>query len=640
MSNINQYLKNIMKAIYGKEVRQSIHDAIKEIDKVADTAQNSATEMARAAQQAAAAAGQSEEAAGNSAAAAAVSKQEAGKSEVSAAESAAAALSNKNAAVAAAAGASASEQTAVQKAKEASVSAESAKGSEQAAGSAAQRAAEQSENASSKASEASVSAELAGRNADNASDAAVSAESYAHGGTGTRDREDVDNAKYYKEQAERISQGLAGGLLPMGTVIFSQLSQQTKHPGYMYNIADRFTTTEEFKEGAGHTYASGSNVYWTADGYWDCLAGTNVVKEDLDKKLGKTESTSNNIVNYDAGDNLSPTDWSEVAKLSSGETHKSLFQKMSLAVKNVRYLYKLFGSNDISDLGDGTASGAIKQLNTLLSQVDSRLGSSCHYTIRYDRQDYSLKTLINTLHEELKKLRSSTSFTATLQSGGEYGVSGYYSPDNGSGAYGAMQIIQYGSGVCKIWCADIYASEIKLSPEITVSALNPTVSNEGQKYTRVSLGGLLDIDNDPGICTILATSGSHFGFTDIGGNFVNIGALGFVTNSSRRYKENINPMPDSRAGKILDLDVVTYDYKQGQESGRYDRAGIIAEECVGVIPEAVIFKEIDGEKVPDGIDYTRLIPYLIKTAQPQQAQIRELYTLSQKCISTRCPDFD
>lgn len=64
MSNINQYLKNIMKAIYGKEVRQSIHDAIKEIDKVADTAQNSATEMARAAQQAAAAAGQSEEAAG------------------------------------------------------------------------------------------------------------------------------------------------------------------------------------------------------------------------------------------------------------------------------------------------------------------------------------------------------------------------------------------------------------------------------------------------------------------------------------------------------------------------------------------------------------------------------------------------
>ena len=373
MSNINQYLKNIMKAIYGKEVRQSIHDAIKENDKVADTAQNSATEMARAAQQAAAAAGQSEEAAGNSAAAAAVSKQEAGKSEVSAAESAAAALSNKNAAVAAAAGASASEQTAVQKAKEASVSAESAKGSEQAAGSAAQRAAEQSENASSKASEASVSAELAGRNADNASDAAVSAESYAHGGTGTRDREDVDNAKYYKEQAERISQGLAGGLLPMGTVIFSQLSQQTKHPGYMYNIADRFTTTEEFKEGAGHTYASGSNVYWTADGYWDCLAGTNVVKEDLDKKLGKTESTSNNIVNYDAGDNLSPTDWSEVAKLSSGETHKSLFQKMSLAVKNVRYLYKLFGSNDISDLGDGTASGAIKQLNTLLSQVDTNL---------------------------------------------------------------------------------------------------------------------------------------------------------------------------------------------------------------------------------------------------------------------------
>lgn len=277
------------------------------------------------------------------------------------------------------------------------------------------------------------------------------------------------------------------------------------------------------------------------------------------------------------------------------------------------------------------------EIHTRLEQLDSRLGSSRHYTIRYDRQDYSLKTLINTLHEELKKLGSSTSFTATLQSGGEYGVSGYYSPDSGSGAYGAMQIIQYGSGVCKIWCADIYASEIKLSPEITVSALDATVSNERQKYTRVSLGGLLNIDNDPGICTIFATSGSHFGFTDIGGNFVNVGALGFVTNSSRRYKDNINPMQGSRAEKILDLDVVTYDYKQGQESGRYDRAGIIAEECVGVIPEAVIYKEIDGETVPDGIDYTRLIPYLIKTAQMQQEQIRGLYTsLRQLQGSTRC----
>ena len=46
MSNINKFLANILASRYGKDVRQSIHDAIFEIDKVADTAQNSATQMA------------------------------------------------------------------------------------------------------------------------------------------------------------------------------------------------------------------------------------------------------------------------------------------------------------------------------------------------------------------------------------------------------------------------------------------------------------------------------------------------------------------------------------------------------------------------------------------------------------------
>lgn len=46
MSNIQTFLEKIISARYGKDVRQSIHDAIEEIDKVADTAQGSATEAA------------------------------------------------------------------------------------------------------------------------------------------------------------------------------------------------------------------------------------------------------------------------------------------------------------------------------------------------------------------------------------------------------------------------------------------------------------------------------------------------------------------------------------------------------------------------------------------------------------------
>lgn len=47
MSNISRFLNEILSARYGKDVRQSIHDAIQEIDSVADTAQNSASSMAQ-----------------------------------------------------------------------------------------------------------------------------------------------------------------------------------------------------------------------------------------------------------------------------------------------------------------------------------------------------------------------------------------------------------------------------------------------------------------------------------------------------------------------------------------------------------------------------------------------------------------
>jgi len=102
--------------------------------------------------------------------------------------------------------------------------------------------------------------------------------SYAIGTGGTiREDDDIDCAEYYYEQAKRISQGLSGALLPMGTITFSQLESSAKQAGYMYNISDSFVTSAAFKEGEGHTYPAGTNVYYTADGYWDCLAGTSVV---------------------------------------------------------------------------------------------------------------------------------------------------------------------------------------------------------------------------------------------------------------------------------------------------------------------------------------------------------------------------
>lgn len=351
-------------------------------------------------------------AAANSAAASASSASAAKTSESNAASSATAAKTSETnasnsatAAASSATNANASSVTATEKATESADYAGNAKAS-------ANTASTHANTASSKASEASTSANRASIYADAATDSALLAESYAVGGTGTRENEDVDNARYYKEQAERISQGLSGALLPMGTITFSQLEAQTKQAGYMYNISDSFVTDSTFKEGPGYEYAAGTNVYYTADGYWDAIAGTNVTgvkgseesayrqgnvnitkaniglgnvdntsdankpistkqKAAIDLKLDKTGDSANNTTTFTSGDSANPTGWADIVTVGSGETHASLFRKVSLAIKNLRYLYKVLGNTDISSIGNGTVTSGLVAIADSISNVDN-----------------------------------------------------------------------------------------------------------------------------------------------------------------------------------------------------------------------------------------------------------------------------
>ena len=239
-----------------------------------------------------------------------------------AASSASAAKTSETNAKSSASSASTSASTATKKATEASTYAKNAKNSENTANT-------HATTASNKASEASTSANTASVKANDASDSALLAESYTHGGTGVRDNEDVDNAQYYKNQAERISQGLSGALLPMGTITFSQLANQTKQAGYMYNISNSFTTNNTFKEGAGYSYPEGTNVYYTADGYWDCIAGTSVIgvkgSAESSYRKGNVNITKSNI-GLSNVDNTSDADKpiSDATQAALGEVNKRI----------------------------------------------------------------------------------------------------------------------------------------------------------------------------------------------------------------------------------------------------------------------------------------------------------------------------
>ena len=185
---------------------------------------------------------------------------------------------------------------------------------------------------------AESSAERAEASQQQTAESATKAQSYAVGGTGSREGEDSDNAKYYYQQAKDISEGLKGGLQPHGTVAFADLPALADvSTGWMFNISDEFTTTDDFKEGAGNVIPAGANIYKTSDEKWDVLAGTPVtgikgVNEDSFRR-GNVVLTAENVGAVSTGGDTAENTTAFTAapareNLKSGESHATLFGKI------------------------------------------------------------------------------------------------------------------------------------------------------------------------------------------------------------------------------------------------------------------------------------------------------------------------
>lgn len=241
---------------------------------------------------------------------------------------------------------------------------------------------EQSAKATNMANSATTSS-------NSAYDNAKLSQSYAIGGSGVRDGENTDNAKYYSEQAKAISESFSGALRPMGTVEFANLPSVTSaSAGDMYNISDEFVTTSDFVEGSGITETAGSNVYKTGAGKWDVLAGSpvtgvkgeneanfrhgnvNITCEDIGALATDGDSQSNTVT-FTSNDSLTG-DSTAPSLLTSEETHASILSKVSTIFKNVRWLLSKMGTTDILELGDGTVTGALSTLNSNFKDIDGK----------------------------------------------------------------------------------------------------------------------------------------------------------------------------------------------------------------------------------------------------------------------------
>lgn len=89
--------------------------------------------------------------------------------------------------------------------------------------------------------------------------------------------------------------------------------------------------------------------------------------------------------------------------------------------------------------------------------------------------------------------------------------------------------------------------------------------------------------------------------------------------SSRKVKENIEPMKAEEAKKILDLEAVSFDYKN--KSSGTNKRGFIAEDVAEVLPNLVA---AETEELPASLDYIGMIPYLQAVIKEQEKRIEAL----------------
>lgn len=113
--------------------------------------------------------------------------------------------------------------------------------------------------------------------------------------------------------------------------------------------------------------------------------------------------------------------------------------------------------------------------------------------------------------------------------------------------------------------------------------------------------------------------------------------IGAAAASSRLTKENVAPMTEDEAKKILDIDLISFQYKDAfihPSETKHTCYGVIAEDVLDEIPYVVNVPEGYDESEFDEslgfeqkvltIDYDKFVPYLLKVVQMQEARIQAL----------------
>lgn len=378
-------------------------------------------------------------------------------------------------------------------------------------------------------------------------------QSYAIGLSGIREGENTDNAKYYNEQAQEALSKM-------------QDAQVTGVKG---------NNETEYRKG---------EVNITAENIGAVAVGGD---------------TKDNIISFTSSDSKNPTQYTDVDVLATGETHKSIFAKISTMFKNIRYLYKMLGSTDISSIGDGTATGAISTLNSNLNTKQDASTAINTSNISNQSVNYASSANYANSAESATNATNANVIANNGETAGVFFIRSGYPKQSGTSYLGSTT--QYFNYMCS---TSFYIKDIaKVAQSSNIGVLH---CNKGWTVRRYD-----DVN------TTAAISASAFNMM-----------------SSARVKENVHDITDEESKKILELEVKKFDYIE-EVGGTKNQYGVIAEDVAKIMPSVVtIPDEYDENKtlkelnynVPQ-VDYTKFIPHLIKMVQSQQKEIEELKEL-------------
>ena len=157
----------------------------------------------------------------------------------------------------------------------------------------------------------------------------------------------------------------------------------------------------------------------------------------------------------------------------------------------------------------------------------------------------------------------------------------------------------------------------------TTSAFTNGSSNSGGS-------GALHIARDNERCLFLKRASSNGSVVEffrgsissaVGSISITASATAFNTSSDLRLKSNIADAAED-AGELIDaIQVRSFDWKA---DGEHQRFGMVAQELKAVAPEAVSAPEDPDEMM--GVDYSKLVPMLVKEIQSLRARVAQLET--------------